>query len=160
MTALKRVLFPVVLAAGLLLGSAGCSDSGSTAKSTTTKPGGSATTVKSGPTTTLPDDGSEFCATVKRLNADGSLDPATSGQPGGPEKMQKGLTELEGVAPDSLKSSIRTVAAALEKIATTQASTQAELEELNGKISTEDVNDASLALESYVRDHCKVELGG
>lgn len=179
----KRVLAPFLLAATLCLAAAACGGSSDKAASSTTKAKGatsttapagatattapgnaSATTTSpaSGPTTTLvgshPD--SKFCVTVKRLNDDHSLDPATIGQSGGPEKLQKAFTELENAAPSALKPAIRIVADALADISDAKKSTQQELDALNSQVTQEKVASASTKLENYVKQTCGVVLGG
>ncbi|HET8929927.1 MAG TPA: hypothetical protein VFN21_04640 [Acidimicrobiales bacterium] len=167
MTFAKRILAPILLATGLCIAGAACSsssdDAGSATSTTKAESGASTTTPGSvAPTTTIvgSDPDSAFCVTVKRLNDSNSLDPAIISSPDGPEVLQKSFTELESKAPKSLKSSIRTVAKALDEIVKADAETQEELDAINSKITDEQVSSASTKLETYVRETCGVDLGG
>jgi len=179
----KRFLAPILLAFGLLVAGAACGGSDKAASPTTTAKAASSTTeggsgsstpanagdpsatstpAGGGTTTTVvaSDPDSAFCVTVKRLNDNHSLDPATIAQPEGPERLQKAFAELEAKAPASLKPSIRIVAHAIDEIAKADAKTREELDSINSKISQEQVAAASNRLETYVKKTCGVDLGG
>lgn len=159
----KRPLAAILVTLGLCLCLVACGGSDDDASAPTTTVAAATTLPGQGaPSTTLKgsDPDSPFCVTVKRLNDDGSLDPANRGQDSAAERMQQAFVELEAAAPDHLKASIRTVARAIAVIDETQPSTQDELDALNSEIAQDDVSTASLELEAYVRDTCGVNLGG
>lgn len=154
-----RRLALAILATTLMFSMSGCGSSGSKDKaSSTTVASATTPNAAKASTTTQPDDGSPFCAAIKKYKANKALDTATLGTTGGPEKVAEAFAELESLAPASLKPSIRIVADALQVIATTKASTKEEMDKLNAKVSTKKIADASNAFEAYVEDNCKVSL--
>lgn len=160
----KRMLATALVVLGLV-GVAGCGGGSSDKSSDTTVATDATTTTLPMATTLTPttvegaDPDSAYCKAVQRLHDDGSLGSETIGQEGGPERLQSALDELAGLAPESVSGSIRTVAEALAEIADANPQTRDEMAELNQRMTSAEITDASKEFETYTLEQCGVAVG-